>query len=168
MRWRVRSLALLSGLRILCCCGVGCRRGSDPVLLWLWYRLVATAPIRPLAWEPPCAARATQENGKKTKKKKKKKAGHETPSLLGRAIWQCPGRHVCLRPGSSTLRCGGILAQEALAAAVLVTASRRPLPIRPPTGAQVKQRLCIHTTDYYTRLKGILGFPSKDSLCPVE
>ena len=24
-------------------CGVGCRRGSDPVLLWLWRRPVATA-----------------------------------------------------------------------------------------------------------------------------
>ena len=36
-------------------CGVGCRRGSDPSLLWLWRRLAATAPIRPLAWEPPYA-----------------------------------------------------------------------------------------------------------------
>ena len=25
--------------------GVGHRRGSDPALLWLWCRLVATAPI---------------------------------------------------------------------------------------------------------------------------
>ena len=33
--------------------GIGRRRGSDPVLLWLW--LVATAPILPLAWEPPYA-----------------------------------------------------------------------------------------------------------------
>ena len=37
-------------------CGVGCRYGSDPVLLWLWLRLVAAAPIRPLAWEHPYAA----------------------------------------------------------------------------------------------------------------
>ena len=37
-------------------CGVGCRRGSDPVLLWLWRRPVATALIRPLAWEPSYAA----------------------------------------------------------------------------------------------------------------
>ena len=35
--------------------GVGRRRGSDPALLWLWLRLVARAPIRPLAWEPPYA-----------------------------------------------------------------------------------------------------------------
>ena len=26
------------------------RRGSDPELLWLWRRPVATAPIGPLAW----------------------------------------------------------------------------------------------------------------------
>ena len=36
-------------------CGVGRRHSSDLVLLWLWHRPVATAPIRPLAWEPPYA-----------------------------------------------------------------------------------------------------------------
>ena len=54
-------------------CGVGCRRGWDPALLWLWCRPVAIAPIRPLAWEPPYAAGEAQENGKKTKNKKRKK-----------------------------------------------------------------------------------------------
>jgi len=54
-------------------CGVGCRRGSDPVLLWLWCRPVATAPIGPLAWEPPYAAGAALEKAKRQKKKKKKK-----------------------------------------------------------------------------------------------
>ena len=34
-------------------CGVGCRCGLDPTLLWLWHRLVAIAPIRPIAWELP-------------------------------------------------------------------------------------------------------------------
>ena len=53
-------------------CDVGCRRGSDPALLWLWRRPVATALIRPLAWEPPYATGAAQEIAKKTKKKKKK------------------------------------------------------------------------------------------------
>ena len=33
-------------------CGVGLRLGLDLALLWLWCRLVAKAPIRPLAWEP--------------------------------------------------------------------------------------------------------------------
>ena len=50
-------------------CGVGCRRGLDPALLWLWPRPVATAPIRPLAWEPPCATGAAQEMAKKDQKK---------------------------------------------------------------------------------------------------
>ena len=34
-------------------CGVGHRCSLDPVLLWLWYRPADTAPIWPLAWEPP-------------------------------------------------------------------------------------------------------------------
>ena len=51
-------------------CGVGCRRGSDPTLLWLWRRPVVTAPIGPLAWELPCAMGVAQENGKKKDKKK--------------------------------------------------------------------------------------------------
>ena len=36
-------------------CGVGCRRGSDPTLLWLGCRLVAIALIGPLAWKHPYA-----------------------------------------------------------------------------------------------------------------
>ena len=52
-------------------CGAGCRRGSDPVLLWLWHRLVATAPIRLLAWEPPYAEGAAQEIAGKKKKTEK-------------------------------------------------------------------------------------------------
>ena len=53
-------------------CGIGCRRGSDSVLLWLWRRPVATAAIGPLAWEPPYAAGVAQEMAKRQKKKKKK------------------------------------------------------------------------------------------------
>ena len=46
---------------------------NDPALLWLWRRLVAPAPIRPLAWEPPYAVGVTlkKQNKKKTKNKKK-------------------------------------------------------------------------------------------------
>ena len=54
--------------------GVGRRHGSAPVLLWLWHRLAATAPIGPLAWEPPHAMGAAL---KKKKDKKKKKKGDE-------------------------------------------------------------------------------------------
>ena len=56
---QVQSLALL-------------RFGSDPALLWLWRRLAATAPIQPLAWEPPYAAGVAQEMAKKQTNKKKK------------------------------------------------------------------------------------------------
>ena len=38
-------------------------------VLWLWLRLVATAPIRPLAQEPPYAMDVALE---KTKRKKKR------------------------------------------------------------------------------------------------
>ena len=50
-------------------CGVGCRRGWDPMLLllWLWFRLAATTLIRPLAWEPSYAASAALENTEKKK-----------------------------------------------------------------------------------------------------
>ena len=39
-------------------CGVGCRLGSDPALLWLWCRLASVAPIQPLLWEIALAASA--------------------------------------------------------------------------------------------------------------
>ena len=52
---------------ILRCCGcsVGCRRGSDPVLLWLWCRPATAAPIQPPTWEPPYATGAAQEKAKR-------------------------------------------------------------------------------------------------------
>ena len=59
-------------------CGVGCRRGSDPALLWLWCRLAATAPIRPLAWKPPYAAEAALEMAKKKRQKEGKKKKYES------------------------------------------------------------------------------------------
>ena len=43
-------------IRPCCGCGEGCKRGSDPKLLWLWLRLAAAAPIGSLAWELPYAA----------------------------------------------------------------------------------------------------------------
>ena len=53
-------------------CGVGCRRGPDPALLWLWLRPAALAPIGPLAWEFPHAMSVAL----KSKEKKKKKENH--------------------------------------------------------------------------------------------
>ena len=42
--------------------------------LWQWRRLAATAPIRPPAWEPPCATGAALEKTNKTKQTKTKMA----------------------------------------------------------------------------------------------
>ena len=50
-------------------CGVGHRHGSDLVLLWLWCRPAAVAPIRELAWESPYTT--VQKDQKKEKKRKK-------------------------------------------------------------------------------------------------
>ena len=56
----------VKGSGVAVSCGVGCRCGSDPTLLWLWRRLVATAPIGPLAWEPPICLGSGPRSGKKT------------------------------------------------------------------------------------------------------
>ena len=58
-------------------CGVGCRCGSDPALLWLWHRAAAIARIRPLGWEPPYAA------GSALKRQKKK----EMDGQWGPVVW---------------------------------------------------------------------------------
>ena len=51
-------LGLAQWVKIQHCRDVGRRCGLDPVLLWLWCRPVAVAPIGPLAWEPPYAKSA--------------------------------------------------------------------------------------------------------------
>ena len=58
--------------------GVGQRHGLDPELLWLWCRPAATAPIRPLSWEPPFAAGAVL----KTQKGKKAKTNKKPPKTM--------------------------------------------------------------------------------------
>ena len=52
-------------------CGVGHRHGSDPTLLWLWYRLAAAAPIQPLVWELLYAVSAALKGWEKKKKSSK-------------------------------------------------------------------------------------------------
>ena len=41
---------------------------KDPALLWLWCRLASTAPIRPLAWEPPYATGVALEKAQRQNK----------------------------------------------------------------------------------------------------
>ena len=56
---------------------------KDPALLWLWCRPAATAPIRPLAWEPPYAAGAAQEMAERQKKKRKPHGPLGGPPMTG-------------------------------------------------------------------------------------
>ena len=70
MRTQARSLASLGGLRIRRCCEPWCRSQT------------ATAPIGPLAWEPPCAMCAAHKRQKKQKKQKKKGTHFLLPKLL--------------------------------------------------------------------------------------
>ena len=58
-------------------CGVGCRHGLDPALLWLWQRAAAVAPIGPLAWEPPYAASGALKKKIKIKMAKDKMISRE-------------------------------------------------------------------------------------------
>jgi len=84
MRRPVWSLASHSGLRIqlselgfsvVMSCGVCRRHGSDPVLLWLLYRLATEVPIWPLAQELPYATGAAL-------KKKKKESDCRGPNYI--------------------------------------------------------------------------------------
>ena len=52
-------------------CGVGCRCSSDPVLLWLWCRPAAVAPVQHLVWEFPYAVSVVLESKNKIKILKK-------------------------------------------------------------------------------------------------
>ena len=64
-------------LALPCAVVLSRRRSLDLALLWLWRRWAATAPIRPLAWEPSYAAGAALEKAKGQKK------GKDIPSTLG-------------------------------------------------------------------------------------
>ena len=71
-------------------CDVGCKHSSDLALLWLRHRPVATALIRPLAWETPyTTAVALKSKKKDTPAKKNEKPNcfvvylkHGKPTIL--------------------------------------------------------------------------------------
>ena len=91
MRMQIRSLALLSGLRTLCCCE-------------LWCKLVAAAPIWPLAWQLPYAAGAALKS--KKKKTTKQKTNKQKKQLLCLRACKIASLHCCSslnRPSTSYL-----------------------------------------------------------------
>ena len=102
MRMWVRSLASFSRLRIWCCvavsCGVGRRCGLGPVLLWLWRRPAAAAPIQRLAQELPYAAGATI----KRKEKRTPTAAAQVPVEV--QFWPQPAQWI--KGSGVALSCG--------------------------------------------------------------
>ena len=58
----------VKGSGIAMSCGVGCKGGLDPTLLWLWCRLEAAALFQPLAWELLYVTGAAIKSKKKKKK----------------------------------------------------------------------------------------------------
>ena len=69
-------------------CGVGCRLCLDLVLLWLWCRPAAVAPIRPLTWELPYVEGVARKSLKKEKKNERKnERKKEVVSSIGSHKW---------------------------------------------------------------------------------
>ena len=85
MRFHVRSLASLSGLRIRCCWELWCRSKTrlGSCIAVALCRPAAVASIWLLAWEPPYAAGAALKSKSKTKQNKtKQNCLQYFPSLL--------------------------------------------------------------------------------------
>ena len=131
MRLQVQYLALLSGLRIWHC--------RDPSLLLLWHRPVATVPIRPLAWESPCAGPRKGKKTKQTNKQKKSgKNGLNVNCGLDRLCWWLPFYPFIFTATPSTY--GRFQARDQIRA----TATAAATPERWPTMPGQESNLCHH------------------------
>ena len=73
-------------------CGVGPRQTSYLALLWLWCTLVATAPIRPLAWEPPHATGAALKQTNKKKQNRNRLTNIENNIMIAKGIAGVEGK----------------------------------------------------------------------------
>ena len=67
----------IKGSHIAKSCGVGQGCGFDLALLWLWCSPMATASIRPLDWEHPCAMGAVLKSHTHIKKKEEEEEEEE-------------------------------------------------------------------------------------------
>ena len=82
---RNHEVAVGWGSGVAVSCGVGRKHGSDPALLWLWHKPVATALNGPLAWEPPYATCVALEKDQK----KVSLTPHLFHSLSAHILSQC-------------------------------------------------------------------------------
>ena len=112
-----RSVAEGSGVTVSH--GVG--HSSDLMLLWLWCRPAAAAPIRPLAWELPCASGAVLKS-KKQNNKQKKPHWIQSPS---RTIIQPPTTKSWYNSSSGWLGVGYFLSSKTLGVTSLAGFGKR-------------------------------------------
>ena len=87
MRLQVRSLALLRGLRIQCCCKLWCRSQTQLGS----HRLAAVVPIQFLAWELPYAGSAALKSKKEKRSNAKVKVRQLTNETEEIDFINCPG-----------------------------------------------------------------------------
>ena len=100
------------------------------MLLWLWRRLAAIAPIGPLVWEPPYAARAAQEMAKRLKKKRMR----TSVSLHPRNVQLLPFPSLLTSvPGSPGQRSPGRAPLPPQGSRRGVTVRQAPLPFSVPS-----------------------------------
>ena len=88
-------------------CGVGCRCGLDPTLLWLWRRPAVVAPVWPLAWELPCGtgiALKSKTNNQKLEIKKRGCANSLHFILKVELKQQKSWKQICRRQASSVCK----------------------------------------------------------------
>ena len=77
-------------------CGVGCRHGLDPMLLWLWSRPAAIALIRPLDWmEPLWNFHRPWVPPKKLKKESSLMALLPTEKIWKKILSPSTGNYIC-------------------------------------------------------------------------
>ena len=67
-------------------CGVGCRGGSDPELLWLWCESAAVAPVLSLAWEFSYVDGVVLKSNKKKKRKEKIKKASQVILMINMVL----------------------------------------------------------------------------------
>ena len=97
------------GSSVAMSCGAGSRHGSDPE--WLWRRLAATAPIRPLTWEPPYAVVAALRRNQKKKgtvKRVQKRSQESRHYRWGILKWICKWKQWFLLLGRRVVQCTSI------------------------------------------------------------
>ena len=69
-------------------CGLGWRRSSGLALLWLWRRLAATAPIRPLTWKLTYASGSALKRQKKKKNQLRQRPGKGLLGDTSSPVWR--------------------------------------------------------------------------------